>query len=81
MGLDKNLHKCVLDHVRDNILWEFHARVLGGHVGGNATSRKVLQVGLWWPTLFKDAKHYLNMLKNMLRSLISTKIWLAISTG
>lgn len=47
-----------MTHEWDNILWEFHAGVVGGHVGGKATSRKVLQDGLWWPSLFKDAKEY-----------------------
>jgi transposase InsO family protein len=31
---------------------------VGGHVGGNATMHKVLQDGLWWAMLFKDAKEY-----------------------
>lgn len=30
----------------------------GCHFGGKATARKVLQAGLWWPTIFKDAKDY-----------------------
>jgi hypothetical protein len=33
-------------------------QVVGGHVGGKATTLKILQVGLWWPTMFKDAKAY-----------------------
>jgi hypothetical protein len=45
-----------LDHERQDILWEFHSGVAGGHVGGKAMAQKVLQAGLWWETLFKDAK-------------------------
>lgn len=41
MGFDQVLHCCILDHECEWILWEFHARVTGGHVGGKATARKV----------------------------------------
>jgi hypothetical protein len=47
-----------LDHERPDILWECHSGVVGGHVGGKETTRKILQEGLWWPTMFKDAKEY-----------------------
>jgi transposase InsO family protein len=58
LGLDSILRRCVLDHERQDILWECHSGVAGGHVGGKATAQKVLQDGLWWATLFKDAKVY-----------------------
>ena len=37
---------------------ESHEGVTGGHYGGHATSRKVLLIGLWWPTLNSDATDY-----------------------
>jgi hypothetical protein len=58
LGIENILRRCVLDHERQDILWEFHSRVVGGHVGGKATTHKVLQEGIWWETLFKDAKVY-----------------------
>jgi len=58
LGLDSILRRCVLDHERQDILWECHSGVARGHVGGKATTQKVLQVGLWWAMLFKDAKAY-----------------------
>jgi hypothetical protein len=58
LGLDNILRRCVLNHERQDILWECHNGVAGGHVGGKATAQKVLQAGLWWATLFKDAKEY-----------------------
>jgi hypothetical protein len=58
LGLDNILRRCVLNHERQDILWECHSGVVGGHVGGKATAQKVLQDGLWWATLFKDAKEY-----------------------
>ena len=30
----------------------------GGHYAGDTTARKVMQAGLWWPTLFGDAAEY-----------------------
>jgi hypothetical protein len=40
------------------ILMESHEGIAGGHYRGKATGQKVLRVGLWWPTLHKDAKDY-----------------------
>jgi hypothetical protein len=58
MGLDIILKRCVLTHERKYILWECHNGVVGGHIGGKYSTHKILQVGLWWPTLFKDSKSY-----------------------
>jgi hypothetical protein len=58
LGLDNILRCCVLDHERPDILWECHSGVVGGHIGGKETTRKILQEGLWWPTVFKYAKEY-----------------------
>jgi hypothetical protein len=58
LGLDNILKRYALNHERQDILWEFHSGVARGHVGGNATAKKVLQDGLWWATLFKDDKEY-----------------------
>jgi transposase InsO family protein len=46
------------DHERPDILWECHSGVAGGHIGRKETARNILQEGLWWPTMFKDAKEY-----------------------
>ena len=32
--------------------------VVGGHYRGCADARKVLHMGLWWPTLNRDAVDY-----------------------
>ena len=52
----KVLRRCVLKHERHDLLWGCHSMVSGGHAEGKATTRKVLQAGLWWPMVFKDAK-------------------------
>jgi hypothetical protein len=38
------------------ILEEGHEGIVGGHYEGKETTQKVLQAGLWWPTLHRDAK-------------------------
>jgi len=58
MGLDQILRRCVLQHERKDVLWECHARVVRGHVGGKATAIKILHAGLWWPTIHKDSKAF-----------------------
>ena len=35
-----------------------HSLACGGHFGAGKTSRKILEAGFYWPTLFKDAYEY-----------------------
>jgi hypothetical protein len=58
LGLDIILRRCVLNHERQDILWECHIGFVIEHVGGKATTHNILHVGLWWDTLFKYAKEY-----------------------
>lgn len=58
MGNDVILKVSIKDHERNDILWECHHGVAGGHYGGKAKTHKILQVGLWWPTVFKYGKEY-----------------------
>ncbi|NHV87566.1 hypothetical protein HA385_23580, partial [Escherichia coli] len=45
-------------HEKQGILQEAHQGIAGGHPGKEGTMRKVLQAGLWWPTLSKDAHEF-----------------------
>ena len=58
MGLDHILRRCVLDHEREDILWECHNGVAGGHVGVKPTARKIIHAGLWWPIVHKYSMEY-----------------------
>jgi hypothetical protein len=58
MGPDDILRRCVMEAERPLILTEAHEGITGGHSAGKVTVQKVLRVGLWWPTLHKDAKDY-----------------------
>lgn len=55
MGLDEVLRRCVMEEETPGVLGESHEGLVGGHMGPNATTCKVLLVGLWWPTLYVDA--------------------------
>jgi len=56
---------CVLEHEHEGIvgehnmvLYEVHEGTVGGHNIGKETAQKVLSTGLWWPSVFKEAKEY-----------------------
>jgi hypothetical protein len=53
LGLDNILRRCALEHEREDIITEAHAGPTGGHFQADTTTRKILQAGLWWPTLHK----------------------------
>jgi hypothetical protein len=36
------------------VLKELHEKVAKRHFVANITGKKILDVGYWWPTLFKD---------------------------
>jgi hypothetical protein len=58
MGADNILRRCTLEHERPRILVESHEGIVRGHYAGKATAQKVLCMGLWWPTIHRDAKEY-----------------------
>jgi hypothetical protein len=58
MGPDEILRRCAMEAERPLILVEAHEGIVGGHYARKATAQKVLRVGLWWPTLHRDAKDY-----------------------
>ena len=39
----------------EHILIELHDGLIGGRFSGETTAHKVLRVGYYWPTLFRDA--------------------------
>ncbi|KAL4272977.1 hypothetical protein GQ457_13G016720 [Hibiscus cannabinus] len=49
---------CVPEEEQQNVLLQCHSSPYGGHFGGTRTAAKVLQSGLYWLTLFKDAHNF-----------------------
>ncbi|GJV10152.1 reverse transcriptase domain-containing protein [Tanacetum coccineum] len=40
------------------ILEHCHMRPVGGHYGANITTRKIFELGFYWPTIFKDVARF-----------------------
>ena len=56
LGLDDVLRRCSLEHEREDIIQEAHSGAAGGHFSIETTIKKILQAGLWWPSINKDNK-------------------------
>ncbi|KAK8667528.1 hypothetical protein V6N13_007677 [Hibiscus sabdariffa] len=48
---DQIIRRCIPEVEQQQILEQCHSTPYGGHFGGNRTAAKVLQSGLYWPTL------------------------------
>ncbi|KAL4360559.1 hypothetical protein GQ457_04G022110 [Hibiscus cannabinus] len=53
---DQIIRRCIPEEEQQKILEQCHSAPYGGHFGGNRTAAKVLQYGLYWPTLHRDAQ-------------------------
>ena len=51
---DQVIRRCVPKEEYDEILTKCHFSPYRRHFGGERKTQKVLQCGLFWPTLFKD---------------------------
>ena len=54
-GSDQVIRRCVPDSEKHSILSFCHDYACGGHFGPKRTSRKILDSGFYWPTIFQDA--------------------------
>ncbi|RVX03412.1 Retrovirus-related Pol polyprotein from transposon 17.6 [Vitis vinifera] len=52
---DQIIRKCVPEQEKHGILSHCHGNACGGHFASQKTAMRVLQLGFWWPSLFKDA--------------------------
>ena len=52
---DQVLLRCLEKDDAEHILTELHDGPPGGHFSRETFAHKVLRVGYYWPTLFKDA--------------------------
>ncbi|RDX78150.1 hypothetical protein CR513_41604, partial [Mucuna pruriens] len=57
---DKVIRRCILDTEINSVLQFCHSTPRGGHYGSTWTARKVLDCGLYWPTIFKDAYQFIS---------------------
>uniref|UniRef100_A0A2N9IDL4 Uncharacterized protein n=1 Tax=Fagus sylvatica TaxID=28930 RepID=A0A2N9IDL4_FAGSY len=50
--------RCVHPDTVQNLLWEIHEGVCGGHTGGRSLAHRGIGQGYWWPYMQKDAAQY-----------------------
>eukprot|EP00253_Pinus_taeda_P016168 PITA_16168 len=58
VGEDMHIRRCVHEDEIFDILKACHDGPCGGHFACRRTGHKVLQTGYYWPTIYKDAKKY-----------------------
>ena len=57
-GVDGLIRRCVPENEQEEVLKACHASEYGGHFSGDRTAAKILQSGLYWPTMFKSAQEF-----------------------
>ncbi len=57
-GPDQEIRRCVHEYEVYDILKACHDGPYGIHFSDKRTSHKILHMGYYWPTIFKDAKWY-----------------------
>eukprot|EP00253_Pinus_taeda_P022646 PITA_22646 len=57
-GADMHIRRCVREDEIFDILKGCHDGPCGGHFADRRTGHKVLQIGYYWPIIFKDAKKF-----------------------
>jgi len=55
---DMDIRRCIREDETYDILKAFHDGTCGGHFANRRTRHKILQMGYYWPTIFKDAKKF-----------------------
>ena len=57
-GKDQQLRLCAMEQEYVPILQQAHSGLAGGHFLAETTAKAIMMSGIWWPTLFNDAKEY-----------------------
>ncbi|XP_061349940.1 uncharacterized protein LOC133295159 [Gastrolobium bilobum] len=65
---DGVIRRCIPEEEQQDVLWHSHGSAYGGHFVGERTAAKVLMSGFYWPTLYKDAKKYVEACDNCQRT-------------
>ncbi|KAM1878486.1 hypothetical protein ACFX14_040469 [Malus domestica] len=55
---DQIIRRCIPEAEQESVIKFAHHFACGGHFGQKRTAEKILQSGLFWPTLFKDAHNW-----------------------
>ncbi|RDY01983.1 Retrovirus-related Pol polyprotein from transposon 17.6, partial [Mucuna pruriens] len=57
---DKVIRRCIPDTEFNSILQFCHSAPGGSHYGSTRTARKVVDCGLYWPSIFRDAHQFVS---------------------
>jgi len=60
-NFDGMLLRCIDSTKAQRVLQEFHEGVCGGNFAPKTTTHRIMRVGYYWPTIFKD--YYSMMIK------------------
>jgi hypothetical protein len=58
VGQYNKMRKCLTTSKAQFFLKELHEGVARGHFVANIIAKKILDVGYWWPTQFKDIHEF-----------------------
>ncbi len=58
VGQDNRIRRCLIISKSQIVLKELHEGVARGDFVANITLKKIMEVGYWWPTLFKDTHEF-----------------------
>ncbi|RDY12768.1 Retrovirus-related Pol polyprotein from transposon 17.6, partial [Mucuna pruriens] len=57
---DKIIRRCIPDTEINSVLQFCHSAPGGGHYGSSRTARKVLDCGLYWPSIFRETHQFVS---------------------
>jgi hypothetical protein len=57
-GIDGIFRRCIPDDEIENVIAHCHSSPYGGHMSKSKTAAKILQAGLFWPTMFNDVNTF-----------------------
>lgn len=66
-GYDMIIIRCVRNDEIIDIFKSCHDEPCGGHFAAKRTTLKILSLGYYWPSIFKDSKKYVNSCDNFQR--------------
>jgi hypothetical protein len=58
MGQDNIMRRCLTTTKAQMVMKELHERPLRAHFVTKIKKMKMLDVGYWWPTLYRDVHDY-----------------------
>eukprot|EP00253_Pinus_taeda_P035362 PITA_35362 len=68
VGADMHIRRCVREEENFDILKACHEGSCGSYFAYHRTGHKVLQIGYYWPTIFKDAKKFVQACESCQRT-------------